>query len=144
MTARSIAAIEILEHLTGHYEVAFRDPKTGYMSLSFWLSKSCGNKQVPLDGLTVTAIKNGETRVLTVERLDTHVMPKRGHAEQPRLGMRLMLEALPGDWVGECEISFGRLFRCQPFKGIPDISASPRPESIKPPAPAPAMEAAAQ
>jgi hypothetical protein len=144
VTARSINTIEILELLTGHYEIAYREPKSGYMSLSFWLSKSCGNKQVSLDGLAVTAIKDGETRWLAIERLDTHVMPKRGHAEQPRLGMRLKLDALPEDWIGECEITFGRSFRCQPFKGIPDISGSLRPESIKPPAPAPSMEVAAQ
>jgi hypothetical protein len=125
---------EVLDHLAGFYEIAHRDPKTGFMSISFWLTKVMGNAQIPTEGLQIVAIKAGEKRILFPERLDTHVMPKRGQAEQPRLGLRLKLDALPENWIGECEFSFGRSYRCFSFKGIPDISASLiRPESSRPP-----------
>jgi hypothetical protein len=124
---------EVLEHLAGFYEIAYQDPKTGLMSISFWLTKPMGNIQIPLEDLVVQAVLRSEKRIVAPERLDTHILPKRGQAEQSRLGMRLKLDALPEQWIGECEFSFGRSYRCFPFKGIPDISASLRPESVRPP-----------
>lgn len=115
---------EVLEHLAGYYEIAFRDPRLGLMSISFWLAKTFGNIQLSAEGLLIVAIKGNEKRILFPERLDTHCLPKRPDVCASRLGMRLKLEALPEDWVGNCEISFGRSHRAFPFRGVPDISAS--------------------
>ena len=133
---------EVLDHLAGSYEVAYQDPKSGLASISFWLAKPMNSAQVPLDGLVVHAILGNEKRVIVPERLDTHTLAKRPGVCEPRLGMRIQIDALPKGWIGECEFSFGRSYRCFPFKGIPDISGSLRPESMRPP-PATLQEAAA-
>ncbi|QQR60367.1 hypothetical protein IPH19_03035 [Candidatus Uhrbacteria bacterium] len=132
---------EVLEHLAGYYQIALRDPKLDYMCISFWLAKPLGNIQLPAEGLLIVAIKGEEKRILEPERLDTHILPKRPDVCVSRLGMRLKRDALPEDWIDNCEISFGRSLRTFPFRGPSDISASLRPESVRPP-PAPLQEAA--
>jgi hypothetical protein len=133
---------EVLDHLAGFYEIAMRDQKSGLMSISFWLTKPMGNVQVPTDGILITAILGNEKKVLFPERLDTHESGTKRDNCPYRLGMRLKYDALPEDWVGKCEISFGRSYRCFPFTGVVDISGSLRPESVRPPA-AQLQEAAA-
>ncbi|MCE9586523.1 hypothetical protein K8R04_04385 [Candidatus Uhrbacteria bacterium] len=125
--------LDVLELLTGHYEVTARDTERAYISISFWLSKTMGNSQIPMEGLLITAKFGDKTRTLVPERLDV---------SRDRLGMRLAIDALPKKWLGECEITFGRSFRCFPFKGIPDISASLKPERTSHQSVEPSLEAA--
>ncbi len=115
---------EIFELLSGHYEVANGDPKHGFISLSFWLCKPMGNARVSLEDVRFQARLGNKSVDLFPERLDT---------AKNRLGMRLKVDALPNGWLGKCEIILGRSFRCFPFMGIPDITASLRP-LIKSPA----------
>lgn len=123
---------EALDLLSGHYEVTVSDKKRGLLCISFWLCKTLGKFPMPLEGLQISAKVGDKVVVLTPERLDT---------SGDRIGMRLKFDALPEDWIGEAEISFGRSYRSFPFKGIPDISASFRPESRPPVRERPAEEA---
>jgi len=120
---------EVLELITGYYEVTSRDEERGYLSISFWLGKPMGNAEVSLEGLRCTARLGDKSRTLTPERLD--VSGERVGKRHAVLGMRLPINALPKSWVGECEITIGN-FRSFPFKGIPDISKSLKPESMRP------------
>ncbi len=125
MSDRSNRAFEILNYLTGYYDVVARDKERGYISFSFWLAKPMGNAQVSTEGLRFQARLGDKARDLFPVRFDV---------SGDRLGLRLKLDALPKNWVGDCEISFGRSYRCFPFKGISDISASflPRRASDRP------------
>lgn len=124
MSARN-RSLEVLEYLTGHYEVISPELKRAYISLGFWLSKAQGNSDIRIEGMRFTARLGQKSIDLFPERLDV---------SRDRLGMRLKSDALPEGWLAECEItiSYGKQYRCYPFKGIPDISASLRPTSVRP------------
>jgi hypothetical protein len=87
LTARPNRSQEVLEFLTGYYEVTNRDEKLGFISLSLWLCKPMGSASVPMDGLRFTARKDGETREIKPERLD--VSGDRASKKNAILGMRL-------------------------------------------------------
>jgi hypothetical protein len=112
-------SLETFSWLSGHYTVVHHDKASGMVSFRFRLCKQLGNAELPKQKMVASF--RGKSVEFIPERLDV---------ARDTLGMRFNLATaeLPEAWIGECEFSFGKSFRCYPDRGPSDISSSLLPE----------------